>query len=194
MEYPNRLRLLRDAQKLNQKQIASHLGIHQAEYGRMENGKRRIGRHADALSEILKCDPNDLITVAGVTAATDIDFMDCFALPDESGGILFDLAMSTKVPRPTVMKDRPKGFCMMAPSNEMEPTFKMGDLCFCDPEEQVTDDDFCVVKVQKGNRVLGLIKKHLGANVFVTSIGGEEKEFGEELIGVAPILSVIYAR
>ena len=194
MEYPNQLRLLRDAQKLNQKQIAEHLGIHQAEYGRIENGKRRIGRHVDALTQILKCDANELVAAATVTAGSTFDFMDCFALPDESGCIRFDLAMSTKVPRPPVMSERPKGFCMMAPSNDMEPILKMGDLCFCDPEEEPRDDDLCVVRLEKGNRVIGSLKRYLGANVFVTASKDTEEEFGGELLGVAPVLSVIYAR
>ena len=194
MEYQNQLRLLRDAQKLNQKQRAEQLGIHQAEYGRMENGKRRIGRHADALAKILKCNANELVAAPDFTMAPSFDFMDCFALPDESGCIRFDLAMSTKVPRPPVMKDRLKGFCMMAPTNEMEPTLKMGDLCFCDPDEVARDDDICVVRIKAGNRIKASLKKFLGSGVFADIATGKESEYGEELLNVAPVLSVIYAR
>ena len=47
MEYPNNLRRLRDARKLTQADVAEALGINQAEYSRMEKGRRRVGTHLE---------------------------------------------------------------------------------------------------------------------------------------------------
>ena len=195
MEYPNNLRFLRDAKKLNQKAIADLLNIHQAEYGRMENGKRRVGRHLEKLAEILTCTPADIISDGPSTSPTQIDMMPFYALPDgASGAIRFDMAMSTQVERPPVMRGRSNAFCLLCPTNNMEPALQPGDLCFADPDEPPRDDDLVVVSLQAGNRILCSIRKFLGAGVYASIAGDEEFEYGPELVNAAPIMSVIYAR
>ena len=201
MEYPNNLRLLRDATDYNQKAIADQLGIHQAEYGRMENGKRRIGKHLEKLAEILGCTPADIISDTPSAAKSPVEMIDFFALPatccskhQAAGYIRLDRTMSTQVERPPVMRERINGFCVMSPDNSMAPTFQTGDLCFADPDEPRRDDDWCVVTLQLGNRTLCAVRKHLGAGVYVASATEEEFEYGAELLHSAPILSVIYAR
>jgi len=194
MEYPNKLRFLRDATDFNQKAIADQLGIHQAEYGRMENGKRRIGKHLEKLAGILGCTTADIISDSPTSATASLNMMDFFALPDESGCIRFDQAMSTKIDRPPIMQNRENAFCMMNPNEENAPRLCTGDLCFCDPDEYLREDDLCVVRVTRGNRIVGCVKKFLGAGVFVAVGTNEEQEYGDEFLNAAPILSVIYAR
>lgn len=195
MEYPNNLRLLRDATDFNQKAIADQLGIHQAEYGRMENGKRRIGKHLDNLAGILGCTPADIISDSPISAFSSSDMMNFFALPDEASGcVRYDQALSTQVERPPVMRGRDSAFCVLCPNRIMEPALKTGDLCFADPEEPLRDDDLCVVVLQAGNRIICCIRKFLGAGVYVSTFSDEEYEYGAELLHSAPILSVIYAR
>lgn len=195
MEYPNNLRLLRDATDFNQKAIADQLGIHQAEYGRMENGRRRIGKHLEKLAQILTCTPADIISDTPSAQTSPVEMMSFFALPDEaSGGIRYDQAMSTQVERPPVMRGRDNAFCVLSPNTLMEPALKTGDLCFADPDEPLRDDDLCVVVLEAGNRAFCYIRKFLGAGVYVASATEEEFEYGAELLHCAPILSVIYAR
>ena len=195
MEYANNLRFLRDATDYNQKAIADQLGIHQAEYGRMENGKRRIGKHLEKLAEILGCTPADIISDTPSATASPTDMMSFFALPDEgSGCVRYDRALSTQVERPPVMRGRDNAFCVLSPNMLMEPALKTGDLCFADPDEPLRDDDLCVVVLQAGNRIICCIRKFLGAGVYVSTSSDEEYEYGAELLHSAPILSVIYAR
>tara|TARA_R100000388_G_scaffold15210_1_gene12144 strand:- start:272 stop:916 length:645 start_codon:yes stop_codon:yes gene_type:complete len=195
MEYANNLRFLRDATDYNQKAIADQLGIHQAEYGRMENGKRRIGKHLEKLAEILGCTPADIISDTPSAKIPPIDMMSFFALPDEgSGCVRYDQALSTQVERPPVMRGRDNAFCVLSPNMLMEPALKTGDLCFADPDEPLRDDDLCVVVLQAGNRIICCIRKFLGAGVYVSTSSDEEYEYGAELLHSAPILSVIYAR
>jgi len=195
MEYPNKLRLLRDATDLNQKAIADQLGIHQAEYGRMENGKRRIGKHLEKLAGILGCTPADIISDSPTSIVAPSEMMDFFALPDEaSGGVRYDRAMATQVERPPIMRGRDNAFCVLTPNMLMQPSLKTGDLCFCDPDEPLRDDDLCVVVVEAGNRASCCIRKFLGAGTYVSTASDEEFEYGPELLHSAPILSVIYAR
>ena len=195
MEHPNKLRLLRDATDLNQKAIANQLGIHQAEYGRMENGKRRIGKHLEKLAGILGCTPADIISDLPTSIIAPSEMMDFFALPDAaSGSIRYDQAMSTQVERPPVMRGRDNAFCVLTPNMLMNPVLKTGDLCFADPDEPLRDDDLCVVVLESGNRAACFIRKFLGAGVYVSTASDEEFEYGAKLLHTAPILSVIYAR
>ena len=60
MESPNQIKSLRIKVGLSQSKVAMYLGISQSEYGRIELGRRKIGKYLEKLAEILAVNSEQL--------------------------------------------------------------------------------------------------------------------------------------
>ena len=195
MEYPNNLRRLRDARKLTQAEVADALGINQAEYSRMEKGRRRVGTHLETLTEILACDNAEILAPDQYAGTTD-QFRDIplYALPEIDGeSIRFDLAMTSRLPKPDYTVG-PRSFAMLCNGNVMAPRVHHGDFVYADPDEPLRDNDLCVLTLMRGNREVAIIRQSCGEDMWLRLDLGSEESFGKELKLVAPIMGLRFAR
>jgi transcriptional regulator with XRE-family HTH domain len=146
LEHPNNLRPLRANANLTQKEIAERLGVHQAEYGRMEKGRRRIGRHLGRLSEILSCEPSVITEEQNLSVSERPTALTLFSLPEIDGeGVRIDGEMTSTVPCPEILKSTAGAFAIYNHGNQMAPRLRHGDLLFCDPKAKLKHDDVCVI-------------------------------------------------
>ena len=102
--YKNNLRILRKTKGLNQAEISQHLAIGQAEFSRIEQGKRPIGQHLTAIAKALDVTPDavkeDVIDVVNDYHATEIT-LPVYGFPCSSGsGLNFTKTMMSRVDCP----------------------------------------------------------------------------------------------
>ena len=195
MEYPNNLRRLRDARKLTQADVAESLGINQAEYSRIEKGRRRVGTHLEKLAEILACEQNDILApdqYAGTIEQPPT--IPLYALPEMDGeSIRFDLAMTSQLARPSSHPGS-RMFAILNPGNVMAPRLRHGDFLYADPDETIRDDDLCIITLMRGNREVAIVRQSCGADVWLRLDDNSEETFGKELKSISPIISIKLAR
>lgn len=197
MEYPNNLRRLRDAKSLTQGQVAEQLGINQAEYSRIEKGRRRVGTHLNALSKILKCNEDLILTHDQYQPLiTDLpEDIPVYALPEPDGeSVRFDMSMTSRIARPPLLVSAQNAFGMFNCGEAMHPRLRHGDFLFCDPDIEARENDICVLVLQKGNRLVAIVRESVGNNVWMKLKGNNEESFGSDLKQVAPVLSINLAR
>jgi len=197
MEYPNNLRRLRDAKGLTQGQVAEQLGINQAEYSRIEKGRRRVGTHLNPLSKILKCN-EDGILAPDQYQPTIVDLTEdipVYALPEPDGeSVRFDMSMTSRIARPPLLVSAQNAFGMFNCGEAMMPRLRHGDFLFCDPDTEAKLNDICVLVLQKGNKTIAVVREALGDNVWMKLKDNTEESFGSDLKQVAPVLSINLAR
>lgn len=161
MEYPNNLRRLRDAMRLTQEQVAGELGINQAEYSRMEKGRRRVGTHLETLCKILKCEEGAILTFDQYQPmlAQPTHGVTVYARPLKYGGdaIRFDYPMESKALNPNFESGSDEIFCVFAYGDKNLPRLKHGDMLFCDPKKTPIDGDICAIH-PKSNKETGLLR------------------------------------
>lgn len=196
MEYPNNLRRLRDARRLTQADVAEALGINQAEYSRMEKGRRRIGTHLEKLSEILQADEDAILSPDQYAVGADApSHIPLYALPELDGeSIRYDLSMTSQLPKPTCHTGGSRVFAILNPGNVMAPRLKHGDFLYADPDEEVRDDDLCVLTFMRGNREVAIVRQACGGNVWLRLDENAEETFGDELKSTSPIVAIKLAR
>lgn len=196
MEYPNNLRRLRDARRLTQADVAEALGINQAEYSRMEKGRRRIGTHLEKLSEILQADEDVILSPDQYAVGADAPLhIPLYALPELDGeSIRFDLSMTSQLPKPSCHTGGSRVFAILNPGNVMAPRLKHGDFLYADPDEEVRDDDLCVLTLMRGNREVAIVRQACGENVWLRLDENAEETFGDELKSTSPIVFIKLAR
>lgn len=191
MDYPNNLRSLRDAKGLTQAQVAEKVGLNQAEYSRIEKGKRRIGTHLKKLTAFFKCSDDDIL--ADNQPKEVSPDLPVYALP-EGDGVRFDLAMSSRTHRPVADCESPDSFAMFAQGDSMEPRLKHGDLVYCNPDADLKMHDLCAVVVKQGNRTVALLREYIGDNTFLRSKDDAEEVYEKELVQCAPAVIIRLAR
>ena len=195
MEYPNNLRRLRDARKLTQADVAEALGINQAEYSRIEKGRRRVGTHLETLADILACDDSEILAPDQYSGAQELaPDVPLYALPEIDGeSIRFDLAMTSRLPKPACTVG-PSSFAMLCNGNVMAPRIHHGDFVYADPDEPLRDNDLCVLTLMRGNREVAIIRQNCGEDIWLRHDTDSEESFGKELKLVAPIMGLRFAR
>lgn len=191
MEYYNNLRILRDRKGLTQAQVAAKVGLNQAEYSRIEKGKRRVGTHLKKLTTFFKCSDDDILADNQPTIISDD--LPVYALP-EGDGVRFDLAMSSRTGRPFADCESPDAFALFAQGSSMEPRLNHGDLVYCNPDLELQMHDLCAVVVKQGNRTVALLREYIGDNTFLRSKDDQEEVYDKELVQCAPAVVIRLAR
>lgn len=195
MEFPNNLRKLRDAAGLSQAQVAEKLGVNQAEYSRIEKGRRRVGQHMKTLSEILKATDEQILSADQYQPTQMPEDVPVFALPEPDGeSVRFDMAMASKIARPPLLKDAQNAFGMFNCGEAMSPRLRHGDFLFCDPQEKARDNDICALIIERGNRQVAIVRESLGGGVWKKLSDETEDTFENILKQVAPVLCINLAR
>ena len=196
MEHFNNLRRLRDARKLTQADVAEELGINQAEYSRMEKGRRRIGTHLEKLSQILQADEDSILTPSHFAGSAQVpSSIPLYALPEIDGeSIRFDLSMTSQLAKPSCHSGGAGMFAILNPGNVMAPRIKHGDFLYADPDESVRDDDLCVLTLMRGNREVAIVRQACGGGVWLRLDENTEETYGKELKSFAPVVAIKLAR
>ena len=195
MEFPNNLRKLRDAAGLSQAQVAEKLGVNQAEYSRIEKGRRRVGQHMKTLCKILKATDEQILSADQYQPTQMPEDVPVFALPEPDGeSVRFDMAMASKIARPPLLKDAQNAFGMFNCGEAMSPRLRHGDFLFCDPDEKARDNDICALIIERGNRQVAIVREYCGGGVWKKLSDETEDTFENILKQVAPVLCINLAR
>lgn len=157
MEFPNNLRRYRDACRMNQAEVAKQLNINQAEYSRIEKGRRRIGTHLSKLAEIFGCDEDEILFAGGNMFGTEqiASSVDVYCLPSKFGGEAIQYKpVESKTPNPNFESGSEGVFCIFVNGDKNLPRLKHGDKLFCDPSKTPSDGDICVIEPNAQTQML----------------------------------------
>lgn len=202
MVYSNNLKNLRQKTNLTQIDVAEKLSIGQAEYSRIESGKRRIYPHKERLAEILKCRIDDIAETTESGAAVDRSplppELPVFGFPSSNGrGFDFTQQMMSKVDRPDELFGVEGAYACFCFGDALKPTIKNGDLAFVNPNIEARQGSLVVVRLEAGQRERGLLAQlvtsyKVGATVQLLN-PFEEFALGKEVKSVEPVVMVKYA-
>ena len=198
--YKNNLKNLRSGKAVTQTDISAALSIGQAEYSRIESGKRKIYPHKTKIAEFLKISEDEIIeslldgTVVDRRALSPTLPVYGFPLPDGKG-FDFTQQMMSKVDRPEILSDAVDGYACFCFGGWLAPQINNGDLAFVNPTLEPRSGGLVVVQYKANDKERGLLCRFLGEKAGNTDIewrDGEET-FKSKDIAVHPVVSVQYA-
>ena len=202
MKFKNNLKGLRVQTNLTQIDVAKKLGLGQAEYSRMECGKRKLYPHKQKIAEILSVQEDDIkeMTEEGESVGkpplpTDLPV---YGFPTPSGrGFQFTQQMMSKVGRPEELAGVEGAYACFCFGDQLEPTIKNGDLAFVNPNLEPRQGSLVVVRIESGNGQKGLLAKlvtlyKVGCTVQMLN-PFDEIALGKEVVSVEPVVMVKYA-
>lgn len=202
MRFKNNLKKLRVQVNLTQIELAERLKIGQAEYSRIESGKRKIHPHKAAMAEALGVGFDEIIetTIDGdmVDAAPLPPDLPVYGFPTSVGkGFKFTQQMMSKVARPEELAGVENAYACFCFGDHLEPTIKNGDLAFVNPNIEPRQGSLVVVRMDNGAGERGLLAQlvtlyKVGCTVqFLNPF--DEIALGKEVISVEPVVMVKYA-
>ena len=196
--YRNNLRTLRSERNVTQVELSKALNIGQAEYSRIEGGKRKIYPHKAKISEFFKISESDIIETSN---GNEVDRPALsptlpvygFPLPDGKG---FDWTqqMMSKVDRPSSCKE-PTAYACFCFGECLKPQINNGDLAFVDPTLEAREGGLIVLCYKANEKKRGLLCRYVGKkgdDVFVEWLDGQEV-FKIDDVQIHPVFSVQYA-
>jgi transcriptional regulator with XRE-family HTH domain len=200
MLYGNNLRELRTKFNLTQIQISKLLEIGQAEYSRIESGKRRIYPHKSKLAEILKVTPDDIkeFTQSGelLDKPPQDQYLSVYGFPLPDGkGFDFTQQMMSKVDRPDVLSGVADAYACFCFGECLAPQINNGDIAFVNPSLNPKEGGLIVLRYQANEKDRGLLCRYVGQKsnkVFIEWRDGEET-FDFDQVSINPVVSVQYA-
>lgn len=202
MRFKNNLKKLRMQQNMTQVELAEKLSIGQAEYSRIESGKRKIYPHKDKIAEILAVGLDDIKEVTedgeSVERAPVPQDLPVYGFPTPSGrGFQFTQQMMSKVGRPEELAGVEGAYACFCFGDQLEPTIKNGDLAFVNPNLEPRQGSLVVVRIESGNGQKGLLAKlvtlyKVGCTVQMLN-PFDEIALGKEVVSVEPVVMVKYA-
>lgn len=202
MIFKNNLRDLRRQANLTQVEVAANLELGQAEYSRIESGKRKIHPHKERLAEILKTRLDNIVEVDAEGGAIDRTplppQLPVYGFPLATGqGFDFTQQMMSKVDRPDELHGVEGAYACFCFGDKLKPVIKNGDLAFVNPNIEPRDGGLVVVRLDANGKERGLLAQlvttySVGATVqFLDPF--EEIALGSEVKTVEPVVMVKYA-
>lgn len=197
--YRNNLRTLRSERNVTQVELSKALNIGQAEYSRIEGGKRKIYPHKSKIAEFLKINQTDIIESFKDGSEVDRPAVSPtlpvygFPLP-EGQGFNFTQQMMSKV-------DRPDNLCAVEAyacfcfGDYLKPQINNGDIAFVNPLLSPREGGLVIVRFNANEQERGLLCQFAGAKsgeIFVR-LGDDEQTFDESQCKIEPVVSVHYA-
>lgn len=197
--YRNNLRALRIERNVTQVDISKALDIGQAEYSRIEGGKRKIYPHKTKIAEFLKINETDIIESFKDGSEVDRPALPPtlpvygFPLP-EGQGFDFTQQMMSKVDRPESCKESAAYACFCF-GDHLKPQINNGDIAFVNPLLSPREGGLVIVRFNANEQERGLLCQFAGAKsgkIFVR-LGDDERTFDEAQCKIEPVVSVNYA-
>jgi len=196
--YRNNLRALRSERNVTQVELSKALNIGQAEYSRIEGGKRKIYPHKVKIAEFLKISESDIVETSN---GNEVDrpalspTLPVFGFPLPSGrGFDFTQQMMSKVDRPSSCSNGDAYACFCF-GDHLQPQINNGDMAFINPDLTPREGGLVVVRYAANDQERGLLCEFAGKKsdkVFVR-LGDDELTFDEAQCKVEPVVSVNYA-
>ena len=166
MDFPNNLKKFRLQANSSQKEIALSLGVSQPEYGRMEMGRRQIGRHITKLAEIFSTTPEEILA-AEMDAQSLNDYsahynqppqlLKIFGTPTLDGRIINSDQVSDYVTIAANITAN-SSYGVLVPSDYISSKLSAGDLLIIDPTKPVSAGDLAVIgKIGENQLIIACI-------------------------------------
>lgn len=169
MKFPNNLYTLRSNKGLQQKEVSEAIGIVQSEYSKMERGDRKLGIHLEKLTKFFEVEQDNILSNASMMPSKPVEYetmpliedLPMFGLPLPSGeeGFQVQKKMFTHCVRPDYLVGILTAYACFMLSKNMEQRYYYGEILYVDPTLQVKENDFVVVQMQVGEKVIGLVRK-----------------------------------
>ena len=166
------LRRARMRAGLNGRQIADLLGMHAGTYRQYESGRRHMKLElAVQVAKILECDLSELVgdyseDLVAAPSGTDDHQSDAIhpqylSVYGKSTILRTDevefVDTGTLVPRPDGVSG--EAYALRVYSAKAGPRFEVGDLLICDPTEPVKANQWAVIGIKRGDRILAEIHR-----------------------------------
>ena len=196
MEYQNNLKSLRLMAGKRQADIAASLNIDQAEYSRIESGKRKITPHQPALAKAFGVKQDEVTEeyVADVINSTaQAETIPVFGFPSPDGdGLNFKKTMMSRVDCPPDLAAVENAYACFCYCNKLSPKISVGDLAFVNPNIEPKAGSLVIVR-ESGKGFMGILTSlDKEGCVIETLEPQEELEFSRDIESVDQIVMVKY--
>ena len=196
MEYQNNLKTLRLMAGKRQADIAASLNIGQAEYSRIESGKRKITPHQPALAKAFGV-KQDQITeeyVADViNSIAPAETLPVFGFPSPVGnGLNFNKQMMSKVDCPPDLAGVDGAYACFCFGDALRPKISNGDLAFVNPSIEPKIGSLVIVR-EKGKGFMGILTSIDKDGCSIETLEPQEElEFSRDIESVDQIVMLKY--
>lgn len=195
MEYQNNLKRLRLAFGKRQADIAAAAGIGQAEYSRIESGRRKISQHKDALAKALNVTPDQIeeeYVEDIISSIPTAETLPIYGFPSADGdGLNFSKQMMSKVDCPPELAAVEGAYACFCFGDALSPKISNGDLAFVNPSIEPKIGSLVIVR-EKEKGFMGILSSMDKNGCAIETIDPkEELEFSRD-IEVDQIVMVKY--
>lgn len=169
MKFPNNLHVLRSNKGLQQVEVSEAIGVGQSEYSKMERGDRKLGIHLEKLTKFFEVEQDCILSNASIISTKPVEYetmpliedLPMFGLPLPTGeeGFQVQKKMFTHCVRPDYLVGVQSAYACFMLSKNMEQRYYYGEILYADPTLQVKENDFVVVQMEVGEKVIGLVRK-----------------------------------
>ncbi len=196
MEYLNNLRLLRRMAGKKQAEIAACLNIGQAEYSRIESGKRKITPHQPALAKAFGVEQDQITEeyVADViNSIAPAETLPVYGFPSPDGdGLNFSKQMMSKVDCPPDLAAVDGAYACFCYCNKLSPKISSGDLAFVNPNIEPKIGSLVIVR-ENGKGFMGILTSNDKDGCAIETIEPQEElEFSRDVESIDQIIMVKY--
>ena len=179
-----------------QADIAASLNIGQAEYSRIESGKRKITPHQPALAKAFGVKQDEVTEeyVADVINSTgQAETIPVFGFPSPDGdGLNFKKTMMSRVDCPPDLAAVENAYACFCYCNKLSPKISVGDLAFVNPNIEPKAGSLVIVR-ESGKGFMGILTSlDKEGCVIETLEPQEELEFSRDIESVDQIVMVKY--
>jgi transcriptional regulator with XRE-family HTH domain len=196
LEYVNNLKRLRLVVGLRQADIAASLNIGQAEYSRIESGKRKITPHQPALAKAFGVEQNEITEeyVADViNSIAPTETLPVYGFPSPDGdGLNFSKQMMSKVDCPPDLAAVDGAYACFCYCNKLSPKICAGDLAFVNPNMKPKTGSLVIVR-ENGKGFMGILTSLDKDGCSIETLEPQEElEFSRDIESVDQIVMVKY--
>lgn len=196
MVYQNNLKTLRLMAGKKQADISASLEIGQAEYSRIESGKRKITPHQLALAKAFGVEQDEITEeyVADViNSIAPAETIPVFGFPSPDGdGLNFKKTMMSRVDCPPDLAAVEDAYACFCYCNRLSPKISAGDLAFVNPNIEPKAGSLVIVR-ENGKGFMGILTSIDKDGCAIETIDPQEElEFSRDIESIDQIVMVKY--
>lgn len=196
MEHKNNLKRLRLAHGKRQADIAAAVGLGQAEYSRIESGKRKIAPHKEALAKALNTTPDNIeeeYVADIISSKPPAETLPVYGFPAPDGdGLNFKKQMMSKVDCPPDLAAVDGAYACFCFGNALSPKISNGDLAFVNPNIEPKVGSLVIVR-ENGRGFMGILTSIDKDGCAIETIDPQEElEFSRDVESIDQIVMVKY--